>query len=76
VLDDPFVTLDDERAERALGLLRDVTSDFQVIYLTTSERYDAIADSVVVLEGPTELTPDLPLDEGTTATSPEMASAR
>jgi DNA repair exonuclease SbcCD ATPase subunit len=62
VMDDPFVTLDDERAERALGLLRDVTSDFQVIYLTTSDRYDAIADSVVVLEGPTALTPDLPSD--------------
>ena len=53
VLDDPFVTLDDERAPRALELLREVSSDFQVIYLTTSDRYDALADSVVVLEGPT-----------------------
>jgi DNA repair exonuclease SbcCD ATPase subunit len=53
VLDDPFVTLDDERAPRALELLREVSTDFQVIYLTTSDRYDALADSVVVLEGPT-----------------------
>jgi DNA repair exonuclease SbcCD ATPase subunit len=53
VMDDPFVTLDDERAPRALELLREVSADFQVIYLTTSDRYDALADSVVVLEGPT-----------------------
>jgi DNA repair exonuclease SbcCD ATPase subunit len=60
VLDDPFVTLDDERATRALELLRDVSSDFQVIYLTTSDRYDASADRVCVLQPPTAVTPDLP----------------
>lgn len=53
VLDDPFVTLDDERARRALELLRTISADFQVIYLTTSERYDAAADVVRVLDGPT-----------------------
>jgi uncharacterized protein YhaN len=53
ILDDPFVTLDDERAPRALELLREVAADFQVIYLTTSDRYDALADKVVVLAGPT-----------------------
>jgi DNA repair exonuclease SbcCD ATPase subunit len=52
ILDDPFVTLDDGRAPRALELLREVASDFQVIYLTTSDRYDALADRVVVLDGP------------------------
>jgi uncharacterized protein YhaN len=52
VLDDPFVTLDDARAPRALELLREITADFQVIYLTTSNRYDALADLVVVLPGP------------------------
>jgi len=57
VLDDPFVTLDDERAKRALELLRDVSADFQVIYLTTSNRYDRAADAVQVLPGPTEVTP-------------------
>jgi uncharacterized protein YhaN len=53
ILDDPFVTLDDQRAPRALELLREVAADFQVIYLTTSDRYDALADRVVVLDGPT-----------------------
>jgi uncharacterized protein YhaN len=55
ILDDPFVTFDDERARRALALLRDVAKDFQVIYLTTSDRYDTAADAVVPLAGPTEL---------------------
>ena len=54
VLDDPFVTLDDVRAARALELLKRISTDFQVIYLTTSDRYDAAADVVRVLEGPTE----------------------
>ena len=52
ILDDPFVTLDDGRAPRALELLREVAADFQVIYLTASDRYDALADRVVVLDGP------------------------
>lgn len=75
VLDDPFVTLDDERATRALDLLRDVSSDFQVIYLTTSDRYDAKADAVVVLEGPTASTPDAP-DDGEVAREVSGALAR
>jgi DNA repair exonuclease SbcCD ATPase subunit len=53
VFDDPFVTFDDARAERAVAMLRDLAADFQVIYLTTSERYDHAADRVVVLPGPT-----------------------
>lgn len=53
VFDDPFVTLDDARAARALSLLKALASDFQVIYLTTSDRYDAAADAVVELLGPT-----------------------
>jgi uncharacterized protein YhaN len=55
VLDDPFVTLDDVRASRALALLREIARDFQVIYLTTSDRYDEAADAVVVLDGPSEV---------------------
>jgi len=55
VLDDPFVTLDDDRAMRALELLREIAHDFQVIYLTTSDRYDDAADAVVALDGPTEV---------------------
>ena len=38
IFDDPFVTLDDARAARALTLLKGIASDFQVIYLTTSDR--------------------------------------
>jgi recombinational DNA repair ATPase RecF len=53
IFDDPFVTFDDARAARAVEMLHELNSDFQVIYLTTSERYDATADRVVVLEGPT-----------------------
>jgi DNA repair exonuclease SbcCD ATPase subunit len=60
VLDDPFVTLDDGRATRALELLRSISGDFQVIYLTTSERYDAAAERVVALDPPTGLTAELP----------------
>jgi DNA repair exonuclease SbcCD ATPase subunit len=52
VFDDPFVTLDDERAARAVELLRALATDFQVLYLTTSDRYDAAADAVRVLGGP------------------------
>ena len=37
------------KARRKLG----APADFQVIYLTTSDRYDAAADAVVVLPGPT-----------------------
>ncbi len=53
VFDDPFVTLDDVRAARALDALRALAADFQVIYLTTSTRYDAAADRIVELPGPT-----------------------
>ena len=55
VFDDPFVTFDDDRAGRAVTILRQLASDFQVIYLTTSTRYDALADRVVVLPGPTAI---------------------
>ena len=53
ILDDPFVTLDDARATRALELLKRISTDFQVIYLTTSDRYDSAADAVQILEAPT-----------------------
>ena len=49
------MTLDDARAARALELLKSVATDFQVIYLTTSDRYDDAADAVVVLDGPTSV---------------------
>ena len=64
VLDDPFVTLDDERAPRALALLREASSDFQVIYLTTSDRYDHLADAIVTLDGPTAVDTHVAEPEG------------
>jgi uncharacterized protein YhaN len=54
IFDDPFITFDDERARRALALLKDIARDHQVIYLTTSDRYDKLADKVVQLPAPTE----------------------
>ena len=71
LFDDPFVTLDDIRAARALDLLKAVASDFQVIYLTTSPRYDKAADAVVELTGPTAVDGDKA--EGTVA-SPSVAA--
>jgi hypothetical protein len=55
ILDDPFVTFDDDRALRALELLKQLAADHQVLYLTTSDRYDSLADKVVELSGPTRL---------------------
>lgn len=57
IFDDPFITFDDARARQALGLLKETAADHQVIYLTTSERYDGIADRVVTLAGPTTRDP-------------------
>jgi hypothetical protein len=54
VFDDPFITFDDTRAKRALTLLKDIAREHQVIYLTTSDRYDNQADRVVELPAPTE----------------------
>jgi hypothetical protein len=56
------------RAPRALELLREISADFQVIYLTTSDRYDALADLVVKLEGPTAV------DEHAEQAEPEGAA--
>lgn len=52
IFDDPFVTYDDERASRAVGLLHGLTDDHQIFYLTTSSRYDDVADKVIELPGP------------------------
>ena len=54
LFDDPFVTFDAERADRALKMLKDLAREFQVIFMTTSDRYDAAADNVVVLSAPQE----------------------
>jgi hypothetical protein len=54
VLDDPFVTFDDDRAKRALEVLGDLAHESQVILLTASDRYDAQAQHLVVLPTPAE----------------------
>jgi DNA repair exonuclease SbcCD ATPase subunit len=76
VLDDPFVTLDDERARRALTLLKEISGDFQVIYLTTSSRYDKTADKVSVLAAPTALTPDIDGGEAIAAAIGQPSNGR
>jgi uncharacterized protein YhaN len=53
ICDDPFVTFDDQRAARAFERLRALAPDLQIIFLTTSDRYDGLADRVIVLDAPT-----------------------
>ncbi len=54
ILDDPFVTFDTARGERALRVVKKFASEhgFQVLYLTCSDRFDKLADALVVLPGP------------------------
>ncbi|HKZ91257.1 MAG TPA: AAA family ATPase [Candidatus Limnocylindrales bacterium] len=54
ILDDPFVTFDPDRAERAIGVLKEAAAEqgFQVILLTCSDRFDGLADQLVVLDAP------------------------
>ena len=72
IFDDPFLTFDDERASEALELLKQIARDHQVLYLTTSERYDSVADHVVQLPAPTER--DAPTTAGDQA-SPDLSAA-
>lgn len=76
VFDDPFVTLDDGRAARAVGLLKAVAADFQVIYLTTSDRYDGAADKVVQLAGPTARDAEAVVAPSASASRARAASAK
>jgi uncharacterized protein YhaN len=82
IFDDPFVTFDDERAARAVAVLRELAGDFQVIYLTTSDRYDADADAVVELPAPTaiddepEATDDAPASEPASTAGGSKAGRR
>ncbi len=54
ILDDPFLAFDDERAARAVSLVRELAGDLQVLFLAGGSRYDALADLVVELPTPTE----------------------
>ena len=80
VFDDPFVTLDDLRAARAVELLREIARDFQVVYLTTSDRYDHAADAVRLLDAPTaqdqgRMSPATLVELGAEAAPPTVATA-
>jgi len=54
ILDDSFVTFDTARGERALRVVKQFAGEhgFQVLYLTCSDRFDGLADELVVLPGP------------------------
>ncbi len=60
VLDDPLASFDDERAARAFEVLRDLTDEHQIVYLTATNRYDKTADAVVELPGPKAVDADVP----------------
>jgi hypothetical protein len=73
ILDDPLVTFDISRAERALRVVKQLATEhgFQVLFLTCSDRFDTLADELVVLPGPSAervlANPTRPLPEAATA---------
>jgi DNA repair exonuclease SbcCD ATPase subunit len=73
IFDDPFVTFDDERAARAVGVLQELAGDFQVIYLTTSARYDSAADAVVELPAPTAIDDEPDATDDSPTSEPALA---
>jgi hypothetical protein len=85
LFDDPFVTFDEERASRAVKMLKELAQELQVIFMTTSDRYDSFADNVVVLDAPVERDEPDPVDASSggeaiamwssTALAPDAAAA-
>ena len=55
ILDDPFAGYDDVRATRSFDLLRQLSSGQQIIYLTSSSRFDQHGTAVIELAGPTAI---------------------
>ena len=53
LLDDPFAVYDDVRAARSFDLLRELAAGQQILYLTSSNRFDSGGHAVVELPGPT-----------------------
>jgi DNA repair exonuclease SbcCD ATPase subunit len=70
ILDDPFVTFDDDRAARALDVVKRLSTELgiQVIHLTASERLLDLADAVVRLPEPGVVGPPPPEREDVLAT--------
>jgi DNA repair exonuclease SbcCD ATPase subunit len=52
IFDDPFVAFDADRARRSAEVLKDLAAEHQVLFLTASDRYDAVADAVIELPAP------------------------
>ena len=50
MLDDPLVNFDPERRRQALGIIRALASEAQVLLFTCDDSYDHAADHVIVLE--------------------------
>ncbi len=50
LLDDPFVTFDPRRLERAMRVMRDIARGWQAVIFTCGDHYDAYADRIVELE--------------------------
>ncbi|MGD9496179.1 MAG: AAA family ATPase [Armatimonadota bacterium] len=59
MLDDPLVNFDPERRDQALGVIRRLASETQVLLFTCQDAYDHAADRVIELRGPA-VPPDLP----------------
>lgn len=51
LLDDPFVTFDSRRLEKAMEVIRDFAAGQQVIIFTCGDHYDAYAHNLVDLSG-------------------------
>jgi uncharacterized protein YhaN len=49
LLDDPFITFDDNRLEATMELLIEVAKDYQILLFACSDRYDQYADKVIDL---------------------------
>ncbi|MCL5257458.1 MAG: AAA family ATPase [Chloroflexi bacterium] len=49
LLDDPFVTFDAGRRQRAMELLKEISQGYQVLLFTCSDQYDHFADQVITL---------------------------
>jgi DNA repair exonuclease SbcCD ATPase subunit len=63
IFDDPFVVFDSGRALRSAELLKDLAPDHQVLFLTASDRYDALADTVIELPTPIARDSDGPSED-------------
>ncbi len=50
MLDDPLVNFDAQRRQQALGIIRELAADAQVLLFTCDDSYDHAADHLIILE--------------------------